>query len=226
MSIFRRDQRRADLIKSSQEPFAVADFAPTPEAIPIGLQVSVDSRGPHWVEPEIVTAADRVRAIPADRYGLHPHELLMLSYAPSFYTEEQNFQQFWWYQYGVRDPRALLASLTDRGFIQVGGLEQAVSRQTAAALKQLLRENDLKVSGKKSELVDRVLTSVPHDVVSAAFPQRSYMLTVAGTEALANTGLISDSRGRQHDLMPVVELMRWAVSNAIPFKHGMPIADY
>lgn len=44
-------------------------------------------------------------------------------------------------------------------------------------------------------------------------------------EARANAGLISDSRGRQHELMPVIELMRWAVSNAFPFKDGTPIVD-
>lgn len=41
-------------------------------------------------------------------------------------------------------------------------------------------------------------------------------------EVRANDGLVSDSRGRQHELMPVAELMQWAVNNAVPFKDGMP----
>ena len=46
-----------------------------------------------------------------------------------------------------------------------------------------------------------------------------------GDETRANAGLIADSRGSQHEHLPVTELMRWAISNAVPFKEGMPAAS-
>ncbi|MFN3599889.1 MAG: hypothetical protein ACK4UY_00710 [Dietzia sp.] len=45
-------------------------------------------------------------------------------------------------------------------------------------------------------------------------------------ETRANAGLISDSRGSLHEHLPVIGLMRWAISNAVPFKDGMPAAGY
>lgn len=141
--------------------------------------------GAGWDDSEVVPAEVRARGMSPDSFGLYPHELLMLSYAPTFTTDHTDFQQFWWWQYGVQDPRELLASLTERGFVEVGGPEQAVARQTAASLKDLLRAHGLKLSGNKAEIVERVLSLLPHDTINEAFPQRWYALTQAGEEALA-----------------------------------------
>lgn len=141
--------------------------------------------GAGWDDSEVVPAEVRARGMSPDSFGLYPHELLMLSYAPTFTTDHTDFQQFWWWQYGVQDPRELLTSLAERGFVEVGGPEQAVARQTAASLKDLLRAHGLRLSGTKAEIVERVLSLLPHDTINEAFPQRWYVLTQAGEEALA-----------------------------------------
>lgn len=169
-----------------------------PSSGPATVRVSVHS-GTGWDDSEVVPAEVRTRGMMPDAFGLYPHELLMLSYAPTFATDHTDFQGFWWWQYGVQNPRELLVSLTDRGFVETGGPEQAVARQTAASLKDLLRTRGLKLGGNKAEIVERVLASVPHETINKAFPQRWYVRTQAGEEALASSEHI-DYIHRRRDL--------------------------
>jgi SAP domain len=141
-------------------------------------------------EEEAVPVESRIRSIRPDRWGLYPHEILMLSYAPSCSSTGQQFEGFWRYRYGVADPGAVLTSLAGRGFLGLGGVEQAAGRQTAATLKKVLAEHGLRVSGKKAELVARVLDSVPPDELSRRFPERLYVLTETGQAALEAGGHI------------------------------------
>lgn len=177
-------------------------------------QVTVTARvvtgEPSWEEPEIVPAHERVTSLSADRHGLYPHELLMLVYAHTYTTDTRDFQQFWWYRYGVRNPRALLVSLTERGFLRIGGTESAVAAQTGSTLKSLLREHGLKVSGKKADLVERVLASVPPSTLDDAFPQRFYEPTDIGNTAVAanpHIGYIHRSRLESPDIYSLTEMV-------------------
>jgi hypothetical protein len=98
-------------------------------------------------------------AIPS-KNGLYPHEILMLDYANTYKVSGDNhFQGFWLYQYSVKEPQTVLKSLYDRGFITEGGLQETLNRLTLPVLKEELKSLGLKVSGKKSDLVDRLLES-------------------------------------------------------------------
>src|SRR5690625_3623368 len=110
---------------------------------------------------ETIPAEKRIQGIKHTPEGLYPHEILLLHYAPSYYIDEESFQGFWWYKYGVRDVKQSLSSLLDRGYLEVGSLQSAIEKETVATLKDILRENNLKVSGKKAELVQRLLDEVP-----------------------------------------------------------------
>lgn len=136
---------------------------------------------------EIVPIEVRFECRPTGPAGLHPHEVLMLSYAPRFTTASRSFQGFWWYQYGVRDPHALLTDLAARGFLSTGTVEQTVKAQTVATLKELLRAHQLMVTGSKSSLMQRVLTSISADSLNRQFPERYYSLTTTGTDALISS---------------------------------------
>ena len=167
MGLFDRAKRRGP-----SEP-ATGAAAP-PITVQVGIQTGAD----------VVPVEARTRSAQLDRGGLYPHEILMLSYAHLYHSTEHEFPGFWWYRYGVRAPGSVLASLADRGFLDLGGIEQTVGRHTVAALKQVLVEHDLKVSGKKAELIQRVLGSVPQDALSQLYPERFYVLTQSGRDAL------------------------------------------
>ncbi|WP_156045366.1 MULTISPECIES: SAP domain-containing protein [Actinomycetes] len=108
----------------------------------------------------------------------------MLSYASRFTTASRKFQGFWWYQYGVSDPHALLTDLAARGFLTIGTVEQTVEVQTVATLKEVLRAHQLMVTGPKSSLVQRVITSISANSLGNQFAERYYILTPAGEDAL------------------------------------------
>jgi len=144
----------------------------------------------------------------ADQNGLTPPELLMLSYAPGYTTDTTDFQGFWEHQYGITAPGPMLTDLVDRGFLIVGGPEQAVASQTGATLKDVLREHGQKVSGKKAELVDRVLETVPLDVLAARFPQRHYQRTELGDTALAGSPHINYAHSQMIEGVDIFALTR------------------
>lgn len=135
-------------------------------------------------DEEIVPVEKRIKKAVPSKQGLYPHEVLMLDYASSFYTDQNSFQGFWWYQYGVRNVDQSLKSLLDRGFLRIGDLQSAIEKETATVIKVELKKYGLKVSGKKEELVHRLMTEVSQEELATSFPKRTYQMTDLGKREL------------------------------------------
>lgn len=139
---------------------------------------------------EIVPAEKRMKNAIASKHGLYPHEVLVLDYSRVYYTEGNSYPGFWWYRYGVRDVDKCLRFLFDRGFLKVGDLQSAIALENATVLKEELKKYGLKVSGKKDELVQRLIAEVPHDELNSRFVKRTYQLTELGKQALEEEGYV------------------------------------
>lgn len=134
---------------------------------------------------EIVPVEKRTAGQQQTCDGLYPHEILVLSYAPSFIANGENtFAGFWWYRYGIKDVMKIVESLKNKGYVQTGTVKDAVNMEKLPAIKEVLKKHNLKVSGKKAELVERLLESVPEEELSLEFPKRPYKLTETGEEIL------------------------------------------
>jgi hypothetical protein len=133
---------------------------------------------------EVIPIKQRIAHLRPDGFGLFPHEILLLDYAPKFITSGQKFQGFWEYSYGVTNVRSNVKSLVARGFLATGSVSDTVRQQTAAALKPVLAANGLSVAGAKGVLVSRILADVPAADLELAFPARYYTLTDTGSAAL------------------------------------------
>ena len=83
------------------------------------VEISVEQDGPLPLSTLLKTATP-------SKQGLYPHEIMMLEYAPHFKTTHNNFQNFWYWQYSVTEPQAILDSLFERGFTEVGDLRSAL----------------------------------------------------------------------------------------------------
>ena len=136
------------------------------------------------LDDQVIPVEDRIKQATANKHGLYPHEVLVLDYAPTFYTDGNAFQGFWWYRYGVRDVQAVLRSLTERGFLQIGDLRAALEKQNATTIKEALRAHGCKQTGKKDELVQRALDEIPAAALDELFPKRTYQPTDTGKAAL------------------------------------------
>ena len=118
--------------------------------------------------------------------GLYPHEILMLHYANTYKVDGDNrFQSFWLYEYSIEEPQRVLDSLQSRGFITTGDLRSALERHKVTELKAQLQTLGEKVTGKKSELIDRLLNSGNNEYLEAQFSDRYYALTDSGAEELS-----------------------------------------
>ena len=133
------------------------------------------------------TLADRIRNARPSEAGLYPHEILMLSYANTFTTGQNNFQKFWLYDYSVDSPQQLLNSLFSRGFICPSSVNYSLSKLPVADLKSLLTKVNEKASGKKSDLIERILTAYSQQQLEKMFPIRYFQLSPKGeTEVSQN----------------------------------------
>jgi len=136
------------------------------------------------IDSQVIPVEKRIKTAVASKQGLYPHEILVLNYAHTFYTSDNSFQGFWWYRYGIRDVQAILSSLEERGFLQVGDLRAILNKQTASAIKELLKTNGQKQTGKKNELIQRALETISEDELNRQFPRRTYSLTEIGKTAV------------------------------------------
>ena len=158
---------------------------PNKDAITVSMSMSQEPA-------EVIPLATRIKTAIPSKQGLFPHELLALDYAPTFYSdaETDSFQNFWYY-YGVNDVKALLSSLLKKGYLRIGELSDALENETMVTLKRTLKNHELKTSGKKEDLVKRIIEEVPHDKLNDIYPRRPYRLTDLGKEALADGDYIS-----------------------------------
>lgn len=142
-------------------------------------------------ESQIVPIEKRVKQLKPVAEGLYVHEILLLSYAEKYHLSGDDYPGFWWWNYGIKDVHGMLNSLLARGFLREGDDAATLKACTATELKDFLKSQGLKVSGKKDELVNRILVEASSAAVRSAFPSRTYALTERGRKVLdANSAII------------------------------------
>ena len=144
---------------------------------PISISVS-------YSQNEIVRIEDRIKGTKPVCDGLYPHEVLVLSYAPNYYESNNDFPSFWWYKYGIKNVQLILNSLASKGYIKQGSIADAISLEKLTTIKAELQKYNLKASGKKPDLIARLVESVSEESLSSVFVHRPYALTESGTQLL------------------------------------------
>lgn len=142
-------------------------------------------------EEGIPTLASRIKNAFPSSNGLYPHEILMLDYASSYKTSGNSFQNFWKWNYSVLDPQRILDSLFERGFICRGDAASALKRCVVADLKAMLSQKGAKATGKKEELISRILETYSTQELEQTLPDRHYALTELGEQELKENEYVS-----------------------------------
>lgn len=130
------------------------------------------------------SAEEKIRNFQKDAAGLYPHEILMLYYAPQYKIGEKEFQNFWAYEYAVKDPKKLLDFLCSRGFIRTATAKECIENLKLQELKDILKNVNLPVSGKKTDLISRIQESISEQELEAYITDRNYALTESGNQEL------------------------------------------
>lgn len=133
----------------------------------------------------IIPIEERIKGKEPTCDGLYPHEVLVLNIAESYFTNKKNsFAGYWWYKYGVSDVQGILNSLEKRGYITVGSIRDAILKSKVADIKVSLKQRNLKVTGKKEILINRLVANVPEKELDNEFSQRPYKKTELGEQIL------------------------------------------
>lgn len=170
---------------------------------------------------EVITVEERIRTAFRSSHGLFPHEVLMLDYVGRYSTGRPNsFPGFWWYRYGVRDPEGVLQSLLMRGFIRAGDLRSAIDCQNTTTLKDELKKHGLRHSGRKADLVNRLLEEVPSEELNARFPNRRYQLTALGEQTLAEEDYVPYIHRKQCEDLDI-----WSLNRLVHTPPDIPYRD-
>lgn len=93
---------------------------------------------------------------------------------PSYYSETA---------FGRNVGPALDRLLSD-GYLSLGNMEQRISLKTVPELKAILADRELKISGRKKELVNRILNHFDPETLESLFPVNIYCITDKGFSAL------------------------------------------
>lgn len=149
------------------------------EKIAYKKQVAISHDG------ELPNLKDILPSLTESKGGLYPHEVLMLDYAHLYKTNSENsFQSFWKWRYYVLDPQEILGKLYQEGFITIGDLKSTLQKKTMTEIKEELSNIGQKTSGKKSDLIELLLSVGDIDYLDEKFNDRLYVLTEKGKAEL------------------------------------------
>ena len=96
-----------------------------------------------------------------------------------------------------RNVKPALRRLLDGSFLTTGDIQKSITRKTVPELKSILTEKGLKVSGKKDELIQRLMENLSSQELHKLFPVGVYEITSAGERALDEYAIIFENEDYQ-----------------------------
>lgn len=142
-------------------------------------------------EEDVPSLESRISRATPSKQGLYPHEILMLSYAHTYKVSNNKFQGFWYYLYSVKEPQTILTSLYERGFVTLGDLKDTIEKLKVTELKEELVSIGEKTTGKKAELITRLLEKGDTNYLSQKYQERYYTLTEKGEQELNDNNYVA-----------------------------------
>ena len=164
-------------------------------------------------EKNVLTFDEYKKRSIASKNGLYVPEILLLEYCSNgaYPGPKNGYPGFWWFEYGIRDVGAMLKSLEERNFIKWAPISNSVMRLTISSLKEILEKHNLSVSGKKAELVERVISSISDEQLETLNLERKYELTDLGKSELAENQYIPYLH--RHKYISVWEMNNYLYNN-------------
>lgn len=101
-------------------------------------------------------------------------------------VENPTVYAYWTYEYSI-DFAQTMAKLMENGYLQLSDLTSDVEHLTVEQMKGLLKRHNLKVTGKKTDLIHRIFDNVPKDELASELGNqyKTYVLTTKGRESVS-----------------------------------------
>lgn len=116
---------------------------------------------------------------------IKPNEICFLNYINGL-DHSTNLPDYWKYTYGI-NPNKVSKKLVDMGFLEFRlDIEANISRLTIPQLKEILKNNNLQVKGKKDDLIARIFENIDLTYLEEIFPAKRFCLTSEGKKLVKN----------------------------------------
>lgn len=113
-----------------------------------------------------------------------------------------DYPSYFYYALGIEKPQSFQAKMIEDGMLIKPEPKQFLETLKVTQLKDILRENALKVSGKKSELVERILNGISEDDIKRIrdnYEKAIYILSQEARDLIGqNNGALLLFSNRQH----------------------------
>ena len=144
-----------------------------------------DDKPPDPAEAKIILD-ERIDKCVKSEGGLCPHEIFALNYIEQYYTDQKKFHEFWLYELWIYDVRSIIDKLHREGFAEIDGIAGTIKNLKLPELKELADEFNIKKTGNKPDIVERIINSVKPEILEKRYSKRYYKLTDAGRRELKN----------------------------------------
>lgn len=140
----------------------------------------------------VITFEERKKISYPSKRGLYVAEIKLLEYCKlgNYPKPSSGYPGLWWFEFGIRDVGHILETLEQRGYIKWASKINSVSKLKTNELKQVLSNHGLSTSGKKAQLVERIINEIPEDKLDIQNYVPKYELTPLGSIELEENGYI------------------------------------
>lgn len=152
------------------------------------------------MQVKVITFDERKKTSYPTRRGLYVAEVMLLEYCRkgTYPKPRSGYPGLWWFKFGIRDVGHALESLEQRGFIEWASKTQSLKGLKTEDLKQILQNDGLSVSGKKTELIERIASNIPENRIEIPNYSPKYQLTPLGVQELEDNGYIPYLNNHPH----------------------------
>ena len=112
--------------------------------------------------------------------NLYPGEIILLWWVDGKQITHE-IPGYFQYQYGI-DAIKSIKKLFDKGFIIFSTPYDSLKSLKVEKLKELLKNNDLQIKGKKAELIERIKENINENYVAEFIKDKTYSLSERGME--------------------------------------------
>jgi hypothetical protein len=134
-----------------------------------------------------------------DYSPLTPYEILFLDYINGKSIKDPNIAGYWTHEYNL-DYQAVIEKLFNNGYLQESDYKFNMTKCKLPELKGYLKDKGLNVTGKKEDLITRIINESPEEDSAAYFNNSHFECTDKAIEILADNQHIMYSHRHRNDI--------------------------
>lgn len=148
--------------------------------------------------------------------GLLPGEIVLLDWMSGKSLLKAVFPRYFEFQYGINAEKSA-KKLVNNGFLEYASPEETLHTLTIDLLKEVLKKKDLKLSGKKADLIERIKENFSTSEIESLIKNRTLKISSKGQDVINEYYYIvpahkNDSKDGVYNVASVIRFIATAKS--------------